>query len=112
MRTLIAVSVMVAMSACEDERPLRREKQIDAASFRRTLQCASRRTTPPPDCESSREAAHLIEQIRIVPTGPSSARYEILLKNTGVPNVVYAEFPGQITNEITNAEIPYSVKAR
>jgi len=110
MRALIAFALVLA-SAC-DEPNIRKEKQIDAASFRRTLQCASRRVTPPADCESVREAARNIESIRIEPTGPSSARYVITLRDRGTHDVVYAEFPGQITNEITDADIPYSVKSR
>lgn len=109
MRTVLALALVLVLTPACDEQKVRKEKQVDAASFRRMLQCASRRATPPADCESARDAAAIIESIRIEPTSPSSARYVITRRDGATRDVVNAEFPGQITNEITDAEIPYSV---
>jgi len=57
---------------------------------------------------------HGIQEVRVEPRGHDDARYVITM--TTSPNntkqVVYGEFPGQITQEIYGAKIKYSVKSK
>jgi hypothetical protein len=71
-------------------------KEIDATSFHTML--------------GNKDEASRIEAIRVRPLGHDSARYVITFRNTGTKDVVYAEFPGKIIDEIVAAGIPYSVK--
>jgi hypothetical protein len=59
---------------------------------------------------ANKDEANRIMEIRAQPLGHDSARYVITFKNTGTKDVVYAEFPGKIIDEIVAAGIPYSVK--
>lgn len=82
---------------------------IDAATFRKTLQCGDPTAANDQTCEPYRDKVRNLESVRIEPRENNSARYEILLKDRAVHDVVFAEFPGKITDELTAAGIPYSV---
>ncbi len=75
-----------------------KEKEVDVTTFRGEL--------------SNKDKAKEIEQIRIEPRGHDDARYVITYRNNSVKAVVNAEFPGTITKEIYEAQIPYSVKSK
>src|SRR5262245_53225997 len=77
-----------------------KEKPWDATSFRATL--------------NNKQDAPNIDKIEIEPRGHDDARYLITDKRDpqGQKKVVYAEFPGQITQEIYAAGIQYTVKSK
>ena len=112
MKTVLQLTLLCAVVACGEDAP--RLKEISATQFRQVLQCGARNATAKPGCETDREQLLRIESVRIEPTGASSARYVITYRDQGPKGreVVYAEFPGEITNELTAAGIMYSVKPR
>src|SRR4029079_11815386 len=73
-----------------------KEREVDVTTFRTDL--------------LNKEKAKEIEEIAIVPGAHDSARYVIKKSNTNVREVVHAEYPGKITDEILNAGIKYKVK--
>jgi cell division protease FtsH len=74
-----------------------KEKELDVVAFTTML----------------KEDASKIERISIEPRGHDDARYVLTMKNTNPPRqVMYAEFPGSLTKEIRDAQIPYSVKSK
>jgi cell division protease FtsH len=76
-----------------------KEKELDVTSFLAMLQ--------------NKEDAAKIEKIAIEPRGHDDARYVVTMKNgTPLKQVVYAEFPGLLTKDIRDAQIPYSVKSK
>src|SRR5262245_23365161 len=75
-----------------------KEKELDVTQFRTSI--------------SDKEEAGKIQEIKAEPRGHDDARYVVTYKNTNTKAVVYAEFPGEITKEIYNAGIPYSVKSK
>ena len=54
----------------------------------------------------------MIEKITIEPRGHDDARYVLSMRNTSKKQVVYAEFPGALTEKIRDAGIAYSVKSK
>jgi cell division protease FtsH len=59
------------------------------------------------------EEAAKIEKIQIEPNGRDAARYLITLKaDPATKRVMYAEFPGKLTEQIADAKIQYTVKAK
>ena len=99
-----------SIAGCNDDPPARKEHEIDAATFRQTLPCGAKTAGADSACEHFRDEAKRIESIRIEPRGQGSARYVITWRDRGTRDVVYAEFPGKITDEITAAGIMYSVQ--
>jgi cell division protease FtsH len=75
-----------------------KEKELDVTGFRAQL--------------ANKEEAAKIESIKAEPRGHDDARYVVNYKATPTKAVVYAEFPGTITKEIYEANIPYSVKSK
>ena len=75
-----------------------KEKELDVTGFRAQL--------------ANKEEASKIESIKAEPRGHDDARYLVTYKTSPTKSVVYAEFPGTITKEIYDANIPYSVKAK
>ncbi|MGE0872662.1 MAG: AAA family ATPase, partial [Kofleriaceae bacterium] len=75
-----------------------KEKEIDVTAFR--VQLANKET-----------AKKEIESVVIEPQGHDNARY-LVTRRDATKNVVNAEFPGTITKEIYEAEIPYKVKSK
>ncbi len=77
-----------------------KEKPMDVTEFRGLLE--------KPDASKG------IEKIDVEPRGHDDARYIVTMKNDpqGTKRVVYAEFPGTITQEIYKANIAYSVKSK
>src|ERR1041385_8630567 len=61
---------------------------------------------------ANEENGRPIERIMVEPRGHDDARYVLTLKNTSQKEVVFAEFPGTLTETIRNAKIPYSVKSK
>ena len=53
-----------------------------------------------------------IERITIEPRGHDDARYVLTMRNTSQKQVVYAEFPGTLTEKLRNEGIAYSVKSK
>src|SRR5262249_25854117 len=76
-----------------------KEKEIDATTFVQKL--------------AKPDEAQRIEKIAIEPRGHADARYVIHLKS-GSPSkeVVYAEFPGTLTEEFRKRDIQYTVKSK
>jgi hypothetical protein len=70
---------------------------VDAASFHRELRCAD-------GCDT-------FESIEITPLGADAARYLISHRDRLRPDVVYAEYPGHLLDEIRAAHIAYTVAA-
>jgi len=75
-----------------------KEEEIDAMTFRADLE--------------NKEKAKEIERIRVEPRGHDDAKYIITRSNKKVKEVVNAEFPGKITDEIKAAGIKYEVKSK
>ncbi|HEY0191693.1 MAG TPA: ATP-dependent zinc metalloprotease FtsH [Kofleriaceae bacterium] len=76
-----------------------KEKELDVTTFQRQL--------------TTKDDAAKIEKIVVEPRGHDDARYVITMKNaTPAKQVVYAEFPGTLTKDIRDADIPYSVKSK
>jgi cell division protease FtsH len=76
-----------------------KEKELDVTTFQNQL--------------VNKEDAARIEKITIEPRGHDDARYVVQMKNaTPAKQVVYAEFPGTLTKDIRDANIPYSVKSK
>jgi cell division protease FtsH len=77
-----------------------KEKELDVTAFRGML--------------VNKDEASKVESIKAEPRGHDDARYVITMKNDpqGTKRVVYAEFPGTITQEIYAAGIPYTVKSK
>jgi cell division protease FtsH len=76
-----------------------KEKELDVTTFQSQL--------------TNKEEAARIEKITIEPRGHDDARYVLTMKNaTPAKVVVYAEFPGALTKDIRDANIPYSVKSK
>ena len=76
-----------------------KEKELDVTTFQAQL--------------TNKEEASRIEKIAIEPRGHDDARYVVTMKNTNpAKQVVYAEFPGLLTKDIRDAQIPYSVKSK
>ncbi|HEY0985546.1 MAG TPA: ATP-dependent zinc metalloprotease FtsH [Kofleriaceae bacterium] len=76
-----------------------KEKELDVTAFQNAL--------------TNKEDAAKIEKITIEPRGHDDARYVVQMKNTNpAKQVVYAEFPGTLTKDIRDANIPYSVKSK
>jgi cell division protease FtsH len=75
-----------------------KEKEVDVTAFRADL--------------SNKDKAKDIEKIRIEPRGHDDARYVVTKKLNNTKEVVNAEFPGTITKEIYEANIPYEVKSK
>jgi len=114
MRTLLSscssLVVIISMAGCTEQKNARKEHEIDAATFRQTLQCGAHPADSQPNCETLRGEAKRIESISIEPRGQNKARYVITWLDRATRDVVYAEYPGKITDEITAAGIMYSVK--
>lgn len=87
-------------------------KEIDAATFRATLQCGDPASANEPRCAGLREDLREIESVRVTPTGNGTARYVITMKTSATKQLVRAEYPGKILDEMTAARVPYSVKPR
>ncbi|HEY0475917.1 MAG TPA: ATP-dependent zinc metalloprotease FtsH [Kofleriaceae bacterium] len=75
-----------------------KEKELDVTAFQQQL--------------TNKEDASRIERIAVEPRGHDDARYVVTMKNTNAKQVVYAEFPGTLTKDIRDAQIPYSVKSK
>src|SRR5690242_8730645 len=76
-----------------------KEKELDVTAFQQLL--------------TNKEEANRIERISIEPRGHDDARYIVTMRNgTPAKQVVYAEFPGDLTKDIRNAGIAYSVKSK
>ncbi|HSR99707.1 MAG TPA: ATP-dependent zinc metalloprotease FtsH [Kofleriaceae bacterium] len=76
-----------------------KEKELDVTTFQSQL--------------VNKEDAARIEKITIEPRGHDDARYVVQMKNASpAKQVVYAEFPGTLTKDIRDANIPYSVKSK
>jgi cell division protease FtsH len=60
----------------------------------------------------NKDKAKDIQEIKIEPRGHDDARYVITYKTKGEKAIVNAEFPGTITKEIYEANIPYQVKSK
>jgi cell division protease FtsH len=75
-----------------------KEKELDVTTFQHQL--------------NDKDEANRIEKITIEPRGHDDARYVLTMKNTTPKQVVYAEFPGTLTKDIRDAQIPYSVKSK
>jgi cell division protease FtsH len=76
-----------------------KEKELDVTTFQNQL--------------VNKEDAARIEKITIEPRGHDDARYVVQMKNASpAKQVVYAEFPGTLTKDIRDANIPYSVKSK
>jgi cell division protease FtsH len=76
-----------------------KEKELDVTTFQNQL--------------VNKEDAARIEKITIEPRGHDDARYVVQMKNASPAKlVVYAEFPGSLTKDIRDANIPYSVKSK
>jgi cell division protease FtsH len=75
-----------------------KEKELDVTQFRTSI--------------LDKDEASKIQEIKAEPRGHDDARYVVTYKNTNTKAVVYAEFPGKITEEIYNSHIPYSVKSK
>ena len=114
MRTLLScclsLAVVISIASCAEHKNARKEREIDAATFRQTLQCGAQPAGSQPNCETFRSEAKRIESVNVEPRGQNSARYVITWRDRGTRDVVYAEYPGKITDEMTAAGIMYSVK--
>ncbi|HEX3763895.1 MAG TPA: ATP-dependent metallopeptidase FtsH/Yme1/Tma family protein, partial [Kofleriaceae bacterium] len=75
-----------------------KEKELDVTTFQHQL--------------NDKDEATRIEKITIEPRGHDDARYVLTMKNSTPKVVVNAEFPGTLTKEIRDAQIPYSVKSK
>src|SRR5262245_38544697 len=76
-----------------------KEKEIDATTFEALLK--------------NKEEAAKIERIAVEPRGHDDARYVLTMRNsTPAKQVVYAEFPGEITKTIRENNVVYSVKSK
>jgi cell division protease FtsH len=76
-----------------------KEKELDVTTFQNQL--------------VNKEDAARIEKITIEPRGHDDARYVVQMKNASpAKQVVHAEFPGTLTKDIRDANIPYSVKSK
>lgn len=108
------IVAVLSIAGCSTDRDANddRMKQIDAATFRSLLQCGDPAIRDQPRCEGLRDEAYLVESVRVEPRDKGSARYVVTMKNSGTKNVVYAEYPGKILDELTAARIMYSVKPR
>jgi cell division protease FtsH len=90
-----------------------KEKEMDASAFRTLLQCRSKKAEANANCTPERrDEAATIEKIAIEPRGRDDARYLVTMQKDATKRVVYAEYPGSITNEIRDAEINYTVKSK
>jgi len=90
-----------------------KEKELDASAFRTLLRCRSKGVENVPACTpEKRDEAQTIEKIQIEPRGRDDARYVISMQKDTTKRVVYAEYPGSITNEIDGAGIVYTVKSK
>ena len=105
---------ILAVAGCSTDRDANddRMKQIDAATFRSMLQCGDPAIRDQPRCEGLREEVFRVESVRVEPRDKGSARYVVTMKDSSRKNVVYAEYPGKILDELTAARIMYSVKPR
>ncbi len=63
------------------------------------------------DLQDKDKAAN-IQEIRIEPRGHDDARYVITYKNKTDKDIVNAEFPGKLTDQIAEAKISYQVKSK
>ena len=76
-----------------------KEKELDVTTFQHQL--------------NDKDEANRIEKITVEPRGHDDARYVVSMKNSNpAKQVVYAEFPGTLTKDIRDAQIPYSVKSK
>jgi hypothetical protein len=105
---------ILAIAGCSTDRDANddRMKQIDAATFRAILQCGDPTLRDQPRCEGLRDEALLVESVRVEPRDKGSARYVVTMKNSQRKNVVYAEYPGKILDEMVAAGVLYNVKPR
>ena len=105
---------ILAVAGCSTDRDANddRMKQIDAATFRSMLQCGDPAIRDQSRCEGLREEVFRVESVRVEPRDKGSARYVVTMKDSSRKNVVYAEYPGKILDELTAARIMYSVKPR
>jgi hypothetical protein len=87
-------------------------KEIDAATFCAKLQCGDPAIANEPRCATVREELFEIERVRVIPDGKGAARYVVTVKTSALKNLVRAEYPGKILDEMTAARVPYSVKPR
>ncbi|HET9992560.1 MAG TPA: ATP-dependent zinc metalloprotease FtsH, partial [Kofleriaceae bacterium] len=60
----------------------------------------------------NKDKAKDIQEIRIEPRGHDDARYVITYKNKAEKGIVNAEFPGELTKMVADANIPYQVKSK
>jgi hypothetical protein len=111
-----AVLLLAVFAACSNERALEDEdarmKEIDAATFRATIQCGDPAIANEPQCADLREHVSDIERVRVIPDGKGAARYVLTMKTSATKNLVRAEYPGKILDELTAARVPYNVKPR
>jgi len=75
-----------------------KETEIDATAFRALL--------------ANKDEASKIAEIKAELRGHDDARYVVTYKTKNTKSVVYAEFPGKITEEIATAGIPYSARSK
>ena len=75
-----------------------KERELDVTSFRQQI--------------ANKEEASKIEKIKVEPRGHDDARYVVTMKQDPVKRVVFAEFPGTITQDMFNAGISYEVKSK
>jgi cell division protease FtsH len=61
---------------------------------------------------ANKDKAKDIQEIRVEPRGHDDARYIITYKTKGEKAIVNAEFPGKLTDAISDANIPYQVKSK
>jgi cell division protease FtsH len=61
---------------------------------------------------ANKDKAKDIQEIRVEPRGHDDGRYVITYKTKGEKAIVNAEFPGKLTDAISDAGIPYQVKSK
>ncbi len=75
-----------------------KEEELNVTAFKELIQ------TP--------EKAATVKEILAEPKGRDDAKYIVTYKSGDTKNVVYGEFPGKITEMISEADISYTVKSK
>src|SRR5262245_26296455 len=75
-----------------------KEKNLDATAFHTRL--------------LNKEEAGKIESITVEERGQHSAKYTVTMKSDATKLVVYADYPGTFTKEISEAGIPFTAKSK
>jgi hypothetical protein len=104
-----ALIAVLLIAACDDRGAARKERELDASTFHRMLECGRASAGSDSACDSFRNDARRIESIRIE-AGKNTARYVITWSDRAERSVVHAEYPGKLLDEIQAAMIPYSAK--